>query len=131
ALAKHPKAFGDLYVNMVAAGEAGGILDTILNRLATFLEKNDALIRKVKGAMTYPAVIMAVAAGASLTLLWKVTPTFAEMFGSVGVALPLPTRVVMGLSAFLRAYWWAMGIGAVGLCVAIRQYYGTSSGRLM
>lgn len=130
ALAKHPKAFGDLYVNMVAAGEAGGILDTILNRLATFLEKNDALVRKVKGAMTYPAVIMAVAAGAILILLWKVIPTFAEMFGSVGVALPLPTRIVMGLSDFLLAYWWALGLGAIATAFGLKQYYGTSSGRL-
>lgn len=131
ALAKHPKAFGDLYVNMVAAGEAGGILDTILNRLAFFLEKNDALVRKVKGAMTYPGVIMSVAAGAILILLWKVIPTFAEMFGSVGVALPLPTRVVMGMSDFLLAYWWALFLGAGALGFGLKKYYGTDNGRLV
>src|SRR6188768_240617 len=92
ALAKHPNAFSDLYVNMVAAGEAGGILDTILMRLATFMEKNDALVRKVKGAMIYPAVISTVAAGAIIILLIFVIPTFQRMFGDAGVELPLPTR---------------------------------------
>jgi len=88
ALAKHPNAFTELYVNMVAAGEAGGILDTILMRLATFMEKNDALVRKVKGAMLYPGVIMSVAGGAIAVLLIVVIPTFQNMFGSVGLALP-------------------------------------------
>src|SRR5215207_3836468 len=89
ALAKHPKAFNGLYVNMVAAGEAGGILDTILMRLATFMEKNDALVRKVKGAMIYPGVIMGVAAVAITVLLVFVIPTFETMFASVGLQLPL------------------------------------------
>ena len=102
ALRKHPKAFSDLYVNMVAAGEAGGILDTILMRLATFMEKNDNLVRKVKGAMIYPGVIMSVAAIAIAILLIFVIPVFESMFGQVGLALPLPTRIVIGLSAFLR-----------------------------
>src|SRR5450432_4572563 len=101
ALRKHPKAFTDLYVNMVAAGEAGGILDTILMRLATFMEKNDALVRKVKGAMIYPGVIMSVAAIAVTVLLVFVIPVFEKMFASVGLALPLPTRVVIALSKFL------------------------------
>ena len=92
ALAKHPNAFSELYVNMVAAGEAGGILDTILMRLATFMEKNDALIRKVKGAMIYPAVIMSVAVIAITVLLMFVIPVFESMFASVNMALPLPTR---------------------------------------
>src|SRR5215216_5928325 len=101
ALGKHPKAFNDLYVNMVAAGEAGGILDTILMRLATFMEKNDALIRKVKGAMIYPGVISSVAVIAISVLLIFVIPTFERMFASVGLALPLPTRVVIAMSKFL------------------------------
>src|SRR5439155_1405960 len=84
-LRKNPKAFGDLYVNMVAAGEAGGILDTILVRLSEFLEKNDAIIRKVKGAMIYPAVIMSVAAIAIAVLLIFVIPTFQNMFASVNL----------------------------------------------
>src|SRR6476661_3322119 len=101
AFSKHPKAFSGLYVNMVAAGEAGGILDTILLRLATFLEKNDALMRKVKGAMVYPGVIMSVAAIAIAILLVFVSPVFQSMFASVSLDLPLPTRVVIMLSDFL------------------------------
>src|SRR5215213_9756303 len=108
ALRKHPNAFSELYVNMVAAGEAGGILDTILMRLAVFMEKNDALIRKVKGAMIYPAVIMGVAGIAILVLLLFVIPVFESMFASVGMSLPMPTRVVIGMSKFLTGYWWAV-----------------------
>jgi type IV pilus assembly protein PilC len=130
ALAKHPNAFSDLYVNMVAAGEAGGILDTILMRLATFLEKNDALVRKVKGAMIYPGVIMSVAVLAITVLLLFVIPVFESMFASVGLALPLPTRIVMGLSRFLKGYWWAVGAGGFGLAVLFRRYYKTPSGKL-
>ena len=107
AFSKHPKAFTDLYVNMVAAGEAGGILDTILLRLATFLEKNDALVRKVKGAMVYPGVIITVAVAAIAVLLIFVIPTFESMFSSAGMELPLPTRVVIGMSNILIGYWWA------------------------
>ena len=130
AMAKHPKAFTDLYVNMVAAGEAGGILDTILNRLATFMEKNDALVRKVKGAMIYPGVIFSVAAIAVTTLLVFVIPVFEKMFGSVGLALPLPTRVVIAMSKFLTGYWWALIIAIVGLVVSLKRYYATSNGKL-
>src|SRR5262245_56238860 len=90
ALRRQPKAFSALYVNMVSAGEAGGILDTILMRLATFMEKNDALVRKVKGAMIYPAVIMSVAVIAIAVLLIFVIPVFESMFSGVGLALPLP-----------------------------------------
>jgi type IV pilus assembly protein PilC len=129
ALKKHPKAFSDLYVNMVAAGEAGGILDTILNRLATFLEKNDALVRKVKGAMVYPAVILSVAVIAVAVLLIAVIPTFASMFASVNMELPLPTRIVMGASSALMRFWWAMigGVALIGL--GLRAYYRTPDGR--
>lgn len=130
ALRKHPKAFSELYVNMVAAGEAGGILDTILMRLAFFMEKNDALIRKVKGAMIYPSVIMSVAAIAVVTLLLFVIPVFEKMFGSVGLALPLPTRVVIGMSQMLKSYWWLMGGVGAGLGVMLKRYYATSDGRL-
>ena len=129
AFAKHPKAFSDLYVNMVAAGEAGGILDTILLRLAIFLEKNDALIRKVKGAMIYPGVILSVAGIAIAVLLVFVIPTFQEMFASVNMELPLPTRVVIGLSDGLITYWWVI-LAAIGLGIfGIRKYYGTPMGR--
>ncbi len=129
AFAKHPKAFTDLYVNMVAAGEAGGILDTILLRLATFLEKNDALMRKVKGAMVYPGVIMAVAGIAISVLLIFVIPTFQSMFASANIELPLPTRVVIGMSQFLIGYWWAILLVIGGLVFALKQYYTTDVGR--
>ena len=129
ALAKHPRAFSELYVSMVAAGEAGGILDTILLRLATFLEKSDALVRKVKSALIYPCVILGIALAAVAILLVVVIPTFQEMFASVGLVLPLPTRLVIALSAALQAYWWAfLGILA-GLIVAVRRTYGTPGGR--
>jgi type IV pilus assembly protein PilC len=131
ALGKHPGAFSQLYVNMVAAGEAGGILDTILLRLATFLEKNDAIVRKVKGAMIYPAVIFAVAAIAVLVLLVFVIPTFQTMFASVNMELPLPTRIVIGASQLLQSFWWLMGLSGVGLVFLIRWYYGTEGGKLV
>jgi type IV pilus assembly protein PilC len=130
ALGKHPKAFTDLYVNMVAAGEAGGILDTILMRLATFMEKNDALVRKVKGAMIYPGVISSVAAIAICVLLIFVIPVFEKMFGSVGLALPLPTRVVIAMSKFLTGYWWAVLAAGFGLVWSTKKYYATSDGKL-
>ena len=129
AFRKHPKAFPDLYVNMVAAGEAGGILDTILLRLATFLEKSDALVRKVKGAMVYPVVIISVAVIAIAVLLIFVIPTFESMFASVNMELPLPTRIVIGASKILTQYWWAIIMGMAALFVGGRQYYGTPNGR--
>ena len=128
AFSRHPKAFSGLFVNMVAAGEAGGILDTILLRLATFLEKNDALIRKVKSAMVYPAVIMSVAAIAITVLLIFVIPVFQSMFASVSMELPLPTRVVIGLSEFLIGYWWAIGLTIAGAVFLVKQYYATPDG---
>ena len=130
AIAKHPKVFTELFCNMVAAGEAGGILDTILLRLATFLEKNDALLRKIKGAMVYPSVIFTVAGMAIVILLIFVIPTFQTMFESAGIPLPLPTRIVIGMSAFLQAYWWACLGGIIGGAFALRATYATPGGEL-
>src|SRR6266571_5057711 len=130
AMGKHPTAFSPLYVNMVAAGEAGGILDTILMRLATFMEKNDALVRKVKGAMIYPTVIMSVAAIAVTVLLIFVIPVFENLFNSAGLALPLPTRIVMGASRFLKAYWYMVIAFAIGSWFLYKRFAATSSGRL-
>jgi type IV pilus assembly protein PilC len=130
AMAKHPHAFSPLYTNMVAAGEAGGILDTILMRLATFMEKNDALVRKVKGAMIYPSVIMSVAGIAVTVLLLFVIPVFENLFNSAGLALPLPTRVVMMLSRFLKGYWYIIIGGSVLASVLYKRYAATSDGRL-
>jgi type IV pilus assembly protein PilC len=130
AMRKHAKAFSELYVNMVAAGEAGGILDTILMRLAVFMEKNDALIRKVKGAMIYPAVIVAVAAIAITVLLIFVIPTFQSMFESANIALPLPTRIVIGLSHGLKTYWYMVLGAMIATFVSIKKYYQTPNGKL-
>ena len=131
ALSKHKNAFTDLYVNMVAAGEAGGILDTILLRLATFLEKNDAIVRKVKGAMIYPAVIFSVAAIAVTVLLIFVIPTFQTLFASVNMDLPLPTKIVIGLSHILQHYWWLIGAGIAAAVFLLRRYYATDNGKLV
>jgi type IV pilus assembly protein PilC len=131
ALGKHPKAFSELYVNMVAAGEAGGILDTILMRLATFMEKNDALVRKVKGAMIYPGVISSVAFIAISVLLIFVIPVFEKMFASVGLPLPLPTRVVIAMSNFLRGIGGVVTVaGIVAGVMLLKKYYATNNGKL-
>ena len=131
ALAKHPNAFSDLYVNMVRAGEAGGILDTILMRLAIFMEKNDALVRKVKGAMIYPGVIMTVAGGAIVILLIFVIPTFQKMFAEAGIPLPLPTRIVIEMSKLLQKFWWLVGAGVFAGFWGFKKYYATSGGKLV
>ncbi|NNE43174.1 MAG: type II secretion system F family protein, partial [Gemmatimonadetes bacterium] len=110
SLAKHPKIWDDLYVHMVNAGETGGILDTILLRLAEYIEKIDALKRKVKSAMMYPAVVFCVAIGATVFMLLFIIPTFANMFKDFGAALPLPTQIVLTASHLLRDWWWAGGI---------------------
>ena len=130
AMKRHPKIFSDLYVNMIAAGEAGGILDVILDRLAVFLEKNDALVRKIKGAMTYPAVMLFVVIGATTILLWKVVPVFAGIFTDAGMALPMPTQVVLSISEFLQSYIHLVVLGFVAGIFALRQYYKTSGGKL-
>jgi type IV pilus assembly protein PilC len=130
AMAKHPKIFNQLFVNMVEAGEAGGILDVILARLAVFLEKLDALQRKVKSALTYPTVVAVVAIGATAFMLIFIIPTFAKMFSDFGGKLPLPTQIVIMLSNFLRNFWWAIIAVVVGVIVAIKQYYKTDAGHL-
>ncbi|MCK4236718.1 MAG: type II secretion system F family protein [Candidatus Krumholzibacteria bacterium] len=127
ALRKHD-CFSDLFVNMVEAGEAGGILDVILNRLAVYLEKADALMRKVKSAMTYPAVVFTVALGATIFMLIFIIPTFARMFTDFGGTLPTPTRIVMGLSDFLRANWYLLLGALVGLFIGFKRYYKTKNG---
>ncbi len=129
SLGKHPKTFSTLYVNMVEAGEAGGILDIILTRLAVYLEKADALQRKVKSAMTYPTIVCIVAVGACTFMLMFIIPTFAKMFSDFGGELPLPTKIVMGLSDFLRGYWYFLAGGIVAIAVAINRYYATKGGK--
>src|SRR5215831_7727861 len=114
ALRKHPKPFDALFVNLVSAGEIGGILDTIMNRLAVYLEKADALARKVKGAMVYPATVLTVAVGVMVLMLVKIIPTFAQMFNDFGGELPGPTLMVIHMSEWMQKWlvWFLLGIGA-------------------
>jgi type IV pilus assembly protein PilC len=130
ALSRHKKVFDDLYVNMVDAGEIGGALDTILVRLAVYREKADALARKVKGAMIYPAVVMTVAIAVTFIMLTYIVPIFAKMFEGLGAELPGPTQFVLSLSAFLRANILT-GLGLlIALIIAYKYYSRTSRGRL-
>jgi type IV pilus assembly protein PilC len=129
ALGKHP-IFSQLYVNMVEAGEAGGILDQILNRLAVYLEKAEALQRKVKSAMTYPTVVAVVALGATTFMLMFIIPTFAKMFSDFGGQLPLPTKIVLGLSNFLRGQWYVLALSIGGAAFAFKRFYATEAGRM-
>jgi type IV pilus assembly protein PilC len=129
AMRKHPKVFNDLYTNMVAAGEAGGILDTILQRLATYIEKSVKLNGQVKSAMIYPVAVIGIACIVVAVILWKVIPTFASLFESLGAELPLPTRVVIALSNFLADYWWLIIISFFALSFAIRKYHETYKGK--
>ncbi len=121
ALGKHPKPFDDLYVNLVRAGEIGGILDTILNRLAVYLEKADALKRKVKGAMIYPGTILTVSFAVITLLLVKVIPVFQKMFDDFGGALPGPTQVVVDLSEWMQAYVVYLIAGIIITVVSFTQ----------
>jgi len=130
ALRKHPKVFDDLYVNMVEAGEAGGILNTILNRIALFIEKANRLKKKVKGAMIYPCAIVFVAVVVVAVLMIWVIPVFAELYGSMGKALPMPTQVCINISNWFVAYWYLLLGGAIGVVMAISMYYKTPHGRM-
>src|SRR5437762_1394997 len=123
ALGKHRKVFDDLFRNMVAAGEAGGVLDEILMRLATYIEKADALKRKVQSALVYPIVVLTVALGATAFMLVFIIPTFAKMFTDFGGELPLPTKIVLWLSHFLQSFWWAMLLAGAAAGFALKRYY--------
>lgn len=131
AMGRHGRVFSELSVSLVAAGEAAGALDTIMERLADFLEKHDNLGRKVSAALIYPAMIFAVTIPAVAILLVFVIPTFESMFASAGVPLPLPTRMVIGASGVVQRYWWVL-LGAVPvLAMLVRHAHGTSRGRLL
>ncbi len=130
AMRRQRDFFGDIYVSMVAAGEVGGVLDTILGRLADYLEDAARLKRKVRGAMVYPVTIFAFAGIAVAILLIFVIPTFAQFFVGAGVPLPLPTRIVIAASDFMLAWWWAVAAG-IGLAIwLVRVWYRTPDGRL-
>jgi type IV pilus assembly protein PilC len=129
ALKEHPKVFDELFVQLCAAGEVGGILDTILNRLATYREKAEKLKRKVKGAMIYPVIVICVAIGVTALLLLKVTPVFAKMFGDFGSALPGPTQVVVDLSEWLQKWILHMLAGIAAFVTAVVTSYRNPKGR--
>jgi type IV pilus assembly protein PilC len=129
AMKKHPKIFNDLYTNMVAAGEAGGILDTILQRLSTHIEKSVRLNSQVKSAMIYPTAVISIAIIVVAVILWKVIPTFASLFAGLGAELPFPTVVVIHLSNFIGDFWWLMILVVVASVIAIRKYHGTYKGK--
>src|SRR6267142_3166438 len=131
AMRGSPKVFDALYVNMVEAGETGGILDTILQRLSTYIEKNVKLQRAVKSALVYPVGVLTVAGGVITLLLWKVVPIFATLFAGLGVALPLPTRIVIGMSNFVGSVFGLLLLVAlVGIIIALKVWYGTPIGRM-
>src|SRR5258705_13204872 len=127
ALGKYKAVFDDLFRNMVAAGEAGGVLDEILMRLATYIEKADALKRKIQSAMVYPIVVLTVALGATSFMLIFIIPTFAKMFTEFGGELPLPTKIVLGMSHFLQSFWWLLVLLGVGATVLFNWYYKTEN----
>lgn len=131
ALARQKKSFSNLYINMVAAGEAGGALDTILLRLATYLEKTAEIIRKIKGAMIYPAAILIVTVGAVAILLIFVIPIFANMYAGMGAELPGLTRIILQMSKILRRYFLIIIGVVIAIIVAVRMYYRTANGKLV
>jgi type IV pilus assembly protein PilC len=131
ALRKHPKVFDDLFINMIAAGEAGGILDTILNRLATYLEKSMKLKRKVKGAMTYPGVVLVMSVGIITLLLVKVVPVFQSIFAGMGRELPFATQTLIDLSSFVTNNSLYIICALVVAIVALVRFYRTDAGRYL
>src|SRR5579872_1926277 len=129
AMRKHPKTFDPLFTNMIAAGEAGGILDTILKRLATYIEKAVKLSSQVKSAMVYPVAVIVIAGGVVGVILWKVIPTFASLFSGLGADLPLPTRIVIGASDNLVRFFPFILVGGGAAAYGFRTYYATDNGR--
>jgi type IV pilus assembly protein PilC len=130
SLRLYPKMFDDLYTNMVEAGEAGGILDGILRRLSSYIEKSVKLKRAVTSAMIYPVAVILIAAGVIFLLLWKVVPIFAELFKGLGTTLPLPTRIVIGMSHGVANYGWMVIASLVVLSFLLKRYYATAGGRM-
>lgn len=129
ALAKHPRTFSKLYVNMIKAGEAGGVLEVVLARLAEFSEKEAAVRAKVKGAMVYPALVILVGVGVVLFLTIAIIPTFVSMFTEVGVTLPLPTRIMVGVSDFLKGFWWVNIAAILALVTIYKMWVRKEKGR--
>ncbi len=132
AMKQYPKVFDPLYSNMVEAGETGGILDTILQRLSTYIEKNVKLKAAVKSALIYPIGVISIAGGVITLLLWKVVPIFATLFAGLGVDLPLPTKIVIGLSNFVGSIFGLLiVVGIAGGIFGLKVWYGTPQGRFV
>lgn len=131
ALAKYPKSFDRLYISMVKAGEAGGVLDTILNRLAGFMEKSEKLRKKVKGAMIYPAVVITVAVLILVVIMVKVVPAFQKMFTEIGDSLPTPTALLIAVSDAIKSYWWTAPAIFFAIWIFVKWVGRTERGRLM
>ncbi len=129
SMRKHPKAFDDLFCNMIAAGEAGGILDTILQRLAQYIEKNVKLRGAVRSALVYPIAVISIAILVVWIILWKVIPTFATLFEGLGAALPLPTRITIALSNAIGSWWWLIILSFGGTIFLLNRYHKTYTGR--
>ena len=129
ALSSHPDVFTDLYVNMVAAGESGGILDIILDRLAVYIEKNVKLQRAVKSALVYPISVIVIAVGVVIVILWQVIPTFAELFIGLGADLPGPTKITIGISNFIADYILFIFGGIIAFVLGMKWYVSTPNGR--
>ncbi len=128
SMAKHPKVFSELYVNMIRSGELGGVLDTILERLSIYLEKAEALRRKIKSAMMYPTIVVTVAVVVIVFLMLKVIPTFEDVFKSFGKKLPPLTQAIVDFSDFLEAYWWMIGLGLIVTGVVFNIFKKTPRG---
>ncbi|MGB6198410.1 MAG: type II secretion system F family protein, partial [Candidatus Acidiferrales bacterium] len=131
AMRQYEDVFDALYVNLVEAGETGGILDTILQRLSSYIEKNVKLKRAVKSALVYPTAVLSVAGGVITLLLWKVVPIFTTLFVGLGVDLPLPTRIVIALSNFVGSiFGFLILVALVGAIIGVKVWYGTEAGRM-
>lgn len=128
AIAKYPDTFNKLYVSMVKAGEIGGVLEVVLDRLASFAEKDAALMAKVKSAMVYPAIMVLVAVVVITVLMAFVIPQFTELFGQMGAQLPLPTRILIGMSDAIKGFWWAIFGGIAGLYYGSQAWFKTPAG---
>jgi type IV pilus assembly protein PilC len=129
SLRRHPKVFNDLFCNMIAAGEAGGILDTILQRMSAYIEKRVKLQAAVRSAMIYPVAVITIAVGVVIIILWKVIPTFAALFEGLGAQLPLPTRITIAVSKFLGRYMWLLALLTGGGIFGLFQYHKTYKGK--
>jgi len=130
SLSNHPDVFPELFVQMVRAGETGGIIGDVLDRIANHYEKQDELQGKIKSALYYPITIMVIALLVVIFLLTNVVPTFVSMFSDFGAELPLPTRILIGTSSFMESYWWLVGLIIIALIFLFRNYRKSPSGRL-